>query len=714
MKQEDIDKKIGMPDVDAEWANFEREVINPKTASRKTLYWGIGIAASIALAAGIFLFGDNTEKSQQTIAQQNTHTIQTSSAEKTIVETPVESIASPEKDEPVRIETKQRPSTELLAEATPPTTEEKVYDCGEVMPYFPGGDRALLEFVKNNLRYPDLAMEYGVRGRVVMTFKVDTIGQVSNIKPARFQLRYDTLYMNRVPAGHQVTLKQQIDSLLSKECTRILCLMPRWTPGSLFGETVSVKYSLPVQFNATDAERQTYLAQKQAANDKPQDHIAGLTIEPTLADHIAGQDNPQHSERQVSDVKIVGSDSVGTLKFLTNYAEGKKLAEHLLIPVDSASESWQEKHKRGAFYDKLRTRLMMPKHVAFGMGCEPSRSNEWSLYYDSVAHALIYSKAEKNIYWATRDALYKEKKIGKDRYQRVLRKHPKSLKKLKVKSYSMPITNEQAQRLKTMWTEAIGCAETKKSFALDGTKIEFPLGTLRAKTPKGVNPLVTFTNELAEAVYANDVLHKDSLLAESTLKKCLADAKEAVKPVQFNYDSLIIIADKQQLPDSLCKLIRNRVRQYYHQQGLMVATWQDWSAYGAKFHSGYDKNCPLMELTTVPDTLSDAYISQHPALQQSLHHITGIVLSEDNEPIPDAWVGVYGEGAGAPTDSAGHFSFWLPRKDVTIQASCLGYITVRITQPADTTLTIRMKSAVRIREVKVIPKKEREEYIFHE
>lgn len=130
------------------------------------------------------------------------------------------------------------------------------------MPYFPGGDRALLEFVKNNLRYPDLAIEYGVRGRVIMTFKVDTIGQVSNIKPAKFLLRYDTLYMNRVPTGQQIALKQQIDSLLSKECIRVISLMPRWTPGSLFGETVSVKYNLPVQFNATDAERQTYFAQK--------------------------------------------------------------------------------------------------------------------------------------------------------------------------------------------------------------------------------------------------------------------------------------------------------------------------------------------------------------------------------------------------------------------------------------------------------------------
>ena len=47
MKQQDIDKRIGMPDVDKEWARFERGVIDQKTTSRKPLYWGIGIAASI-------------------------------------------------------------------------------------------------------------------------------------------------------------------------------------------------------------------------------------------------------------------------------------------------------------------------------------------------------------------------------------------------------------------------------------------------------------------------------------------------------------------------------------------------------------------------------------------------------------------------------------------------------------------------------------------
>ena len=71
MKQEDIDKKIGMPDVDKEWAQFEREVIGKTTPSRKPLYWGIGIAASIALVAGIFIFGHDAMKPQMTQRAQS-------------------------------------------------------------------------------------------------------------------------------------------------------------------------------------------------------------------------------------------------------------------------------------------------------------------------------------------------------------------------------------------------------------------------------------------------------------------------------------------------------------------------------------------------------------------------------------------------------------------------------------------------------------------
>ena len=64
MKTEDIDKKIGMPDVDAEWEKFEREVIGKESTSHKSvIMWGLSIAASIALVAGIFLLG-NASKEQ--------------------------------------------------------------------------------------------------------------------------------------------------------------------------------------------------------------------------------------------------------------------------------------------------------------------------------------------------------------------------------------------------------------------------------------------------------------------------------------------------------------------------------------------------------------------------------------------------------------------------------------------------------------------------
>jgi hypothetical protein len=405
-------------------------------------------------------------------------------------------------------------------------------------------------------------------------------------------------------------------------------------------------------------------------------------------------------------VKLIGSDLIGDLKFLTTYSDGKKLAERLHIQPDSASDSWQEKHRRGAFYNKLRVQLLMSKHVAFGMGSEPSQSREWALYFDSVSHALVYHKADTNIWQASRKALGEYKKVdGKQKW--VWRKHPKSCRHLKVRQYSMPITDQQARDLKAMWMDAVNCSKEKKAFLLDGTKCEFPIGKLKAERPGGVNPLITFTDKLAEAIYTHNVSCKDSLLADSTLRRCLTDTKEAVKPWHFNYDSLIMIVNKQQLPDSLCKLIRHRPQQYFHQQGLMIDKMRTWFGYGGKFYSGYDKDCPIIELVTIPDTLSDAYVNQHPYLQQSLRHVTGTVVDENDQPLVDAWVGMtYDAGPGTVTDSAGHFSFWLPRNITKIRVRCVGFQPIiRNIQPTDTIQNFRMKDVTKIKNVRVQGKK---------
>ena len=113
----------------------------------------------------------------------------------------------------------------------------------------------------------------------------------------------------------------------------------------------------------------------------------------------------------------------------------------------------------------------------------------------------------------------------------------------------------------------------------------------------------------------------------------------------------------------------------------------------------------VIEVTTVPDTYCDAYISKHPELKKERQHIEGYVYDEDNKPLADAWVNVRGKGIGAASDSEGYFSIWLPQTDVELMASHMGYVpsVIKTIKPM---LTIRLRSATKIREVKVRGKRE--------
>ena len=259
MKTEDIDKKIGMPDVDAEWAKFEREVIDKETPShRNVMLWGLSIAASIALVAGIFLFEQGSDEQAETMVAE---------AEKPVVP----SVSEADATVPVTEETpviKEIPKTEqhsdagLLAKATPedtkkkdssdaqPTAEEpvKVFSSVEQSPGYPGGYSALQAFLKANKRYDGLAQEYGAHGRVITSFLVDSLGYISDVKVPRCLLKYDTLRLNREPREMQQQVKAQITTQLSEESKRLVSLMPRWVPGKMYGKSCNVRYTLPVQF----------------------------------------------------------------------------------------------------------------------------------------------------------------------------------------------------------------------------------------------------------------------------------------------------------------------------------------------------------------------------------------------------------------------------------------------------------------------------------
>ena len=259
MKTQDIDKKIGMPDVDAEWAKFEREVIDKETPShRNVMLWGLSIAASIALVAGIFLFEQGSDEQAETMVAE---------AEKPVVPSVSEAdVTVPVTEEtPVIkeiLKTEQHSDAGLLAKATPedtkkkdssdaqPTAEEpvKVFSSVEQSPGYPGGYSALQAFLKANKRYDGLAQEYGAHGRVITSFLVDSLGYISDVKVPRCLLKYDTLRLNREPQEMQQQVKAQITTQLSEESKRLVSLMPRWVPGKMYGKSCNVRYTLPVQF----------------------------------------------------------------------------------------------------------------------------------------------------------------------------------------------------------------------------------------------------------------------------------------------------------------------------------------------------------------------------------------------------------------------------------------------------------------------------------
>ena len=106
-----------------------------------------------------------------------------------------------------------------------------VYDMVEQAPAFPGGPQAMMQFIKDNLKYPQIAKENGIQGRVILQFVVDETGQVTDPK-----------------------VLHSIDPSLDTEAIRLVLSMPRWIPGMQDGKAVAVRYTIPVIFKLETAE----------------------------------------------------------------------------------------------------------------------------------------------------------------------------------------------------------------------------------------------------------------------------------------------------------------------------------------------------------------------------------------------------------------------------------------------------------------------------
>jgi len=103
--------------------------------------------------------------------------------------------------------------------------DEKPFDVVEQMPQFPGGEDDLIAYIGKNLRYPVIAQENGIQGRVVIRFVVSRTGEVEKAEVVR-----------------------SLDSNCDKEALRVVRSLPKWIPGRQNGENVPVYYTLPITF----------------------------------------------------------------------------------------------------------------------------------------------------------------------------------------------------------------------------------------------------------------------------------------------------------------------------------------------------------------------------------------------------------------------------------------------------------------------------------
>ena len=103
--------------------------------------------------------------------------------------------------------------------------DDEVFMVVENMPEFPGGDLGLMKYIQKNVKYPPIAKEYNITGKVYISFVVDKSGSVTNVKVVR-----------------------GVDKNLDAEAVRVIKSLPKYKPGKQRGKAVKVMFTVPINF----------------------------------------------------------------------------------------------------------------------------------------------------------------------------------------------------------------------------------------------------------------------------------------------------------------------------------------------------------------------------------------------------------------------------------------------------------------------------------
>ena len=210
---------------------------NPEISleKKKGLFFQIGLVVTLVIVLGAFEW-KSYEKVDYNLGQLNLDDLE----EEIIPITRQEITPPPPPPPPPEVIVIVEDIVEIVDEAKIETTEsdEKVavieiekenedefFMVEKKMPEFPGGDAGLMKYIQNNVKYPPIAKEYNITGKVYVSFIVDKSGSVTDVKIVR-----------------------GVDKSLDAEAVRVVKSLPKYKPGKQRGKAVRVMFTIPINF----------------------------------------------------------------------------------------------------------------------------------------------------------------------------------------------------------------------------------------------------------------------------------------------------------------------------------------------------------------------------------------------------------------------------------------------------------------------------------
>jgi len=209
---------------------------NPEISleKKKGLYFQIGLVITLIVVLGAFEW-KSYEKVDYNLGQLNLDDIEEEiiPITKQEIKPPPPPPPPPEVIEIVEdeveieeeLEIEDTESDEDIAIEIEEESDDDFFMVVENMPEFPGGDLGLMKYIQKNVKYPPIAKEYNITGKVYIQFIVDKSGSVTNVKVVR-----------------------GVDKNLDAEAVRVVKSLPKYKPGKQRGQNVRVMFTIPINF----------------------------------------------------------------------------------------------------------------------------------------------------------------------------------------------------------------------------------------------------------------------------------------------------------------------------------------------------------------------------------------------------------------------------------------------------------------------------------